>query len=348
MRGLFLKKKKNHSYLKPRGTTERWDREKRGRGRDSLAKRSFVLLPVKHFTVCASRFCGRLLYRSQTFSFVWYGAAFYIFIYNEQGCVVSLLGPFGWLKAHCVRWMSVCSQFGFLPTTPSITRLFGLLKVWVDKGDVFLLLLDWALPDLKREVEYSGSSHVPTPLGLAKKDKTLSLYPSTPQAWPHQIFMGHSRLLSKLANLLRKTCVKIGWADMTLPPLPRKSPDGKGVVGCHFGSPVSIVTSRRRVARGGLSEGNGPGVECEGGGGLDKRGQEKPSFIRMGIERWLGTMKDWRAAMFEWQKAWSDVLIGRDGLGFGHSFPALCWNFSWKSYIFNLSLKVYITKLPFL
>lgn len=139
---------------------------------------------------------------------------------------MSLLGPFGWLKAHCVHWMSVCFQFGFLPTTPSITRLFGLLKVWVDKGDVFLLLLDWALPDLKREVEYSGSSHVPTPLGLAKKDKTLSLYPSTPQAWPHQIFMGHSRLLSKLANLLRKTCVKIGWADM--PPPPRKDPDGRG------------------------------------------------------------------------------------------------------------------------
>lgn len=33
--------------------------------------------------------------------------------------------------------------------------------------------------------------------------------------------------------------------------------------------------------------------------GLEKGGQEKPSFIRMGIERWLGTMKDRRAAMFE-------------------------------------------------
>lgn len=101
--------------------------------------------------------------------------------------------------------------------------------------------------------------------------------------------MGHSRLLSKLANLLRKTCVKIGWADMPLPP--RKGP-GRGVVGCHFGPPVFIVTSRRRAARGGLSEGSGPGAECEGGAGLDKGGQEMPSFIRMGIERWLGTMKD--------------------------------------------------------
>lgn len=81
--------------------------------------------------------------------------------------------------------MSVCSHFGFHPTTPT-----GGLKnsaFWTSKGvgkpgDVFLLLLDWALPDLKRKVEYSGSSRVPTPLGLAKKDKALSLYPSTPQA----------------------------------------------------------------------------------------------------------------------------------------------------------------------
>lgn len=81
--------------------------------------------------------------------------------------------------------MSVCPHFGFRPTTP-----IGGLKnsaFWTSKGvgkrgDVFLLLLDWALQDLKRKVEYSGSSRVPTPLGLAKKDKALSLYPSTPQA----------------------------------------------------------------------------------------------------------------------------------------------------------------------
>lgn len=106
--------------------------------------------------------------------------------------------------------------------------------------------------------------------------------------------MGHSRLLSKLANLLRKTCVKIGWADMPLPPRGRAQTGGGGGggVGCHFGPPVSIVTRLRRAARGGLSEGNAPGGECEGGAGLDRGGQEQPSFIRMGIERWLGTMKD--------------------------------------------------------
>lgn len=64
----------------------------------------------------------------------------------------------------------------------STTRLFGLLKVRAKRGDVFLLLLDWAFADLKRKLEYSGSSRVPTPLGLAKTDKAPSLYPSTPQA----------------------------------------------------------------------------------------------------------------------------------------------------------------------
>lgn len=59
-------------------------------------------------------------------------------------------------------------------------NLIGGLKnsaFWTSKGvgDVYLLLLDWALADLKRKVEYSGSSRVPTPLGLAKKDKALSL-----------------------------------------------------------------------------------------------------------------------------------------------------------------------------
>lgn len=74
------------------------------------------------------------------------------------------------------------------PLVASRTRLFwtskgvGKVCVCVGGGDVFLLLLDWALPDLKRKVEYSGSSRVPTPLGLAKKDKALSLYPSTLQA----------------------------------------------------------------------------------------------------------------------------------------------------------------------
>lgn len=81
--------------------------------------------------------------------------------------------------------MSVCPHFGFRPTTP-----IGGLKnsaFWTSKGvgkqgDVLLLLLGWALPDLKRKAADSGSSRVPTPLGLAKKDKALSLYPSTPQA----------------------------------------------------------------------------------------------------------------------------------------------------------------------
>ncbi len=73
--------------------------------------------------------------------------------------------------------------------------------------------------------------------------------------------MGHSRLLSKLANLLRKTCIKIGWSDT------RRAPRGTGQTGaggCHFGSPVSIVATRRSegAARGGLSDG-----ECEGGAG---------------------------------------------------------------------------------
>lgn len=62
--------------------------------------------------------------------------------------------------------------------------------------------------------------------------------------------MGHSRLLSKLANLLRKTCIKIGWADMRLAP-------GDMLDGCHFGSPVSIVAARQ--------SGEGQGGEGQGG-----------------------------------------------------------------------------------
>lgn len=55
-----------------------------------------------------------------------------------------------------------------------------------------------------------------------------------------------------------------------LPPHPLGDRPRQGEGGCHFGSPVSIVTSAR-AARGGLSEGNGPGGECEGGAGLDGR-----------------------------------------------------------------------------
>lgn len=51
--------------------------------------------------------------------------------------------------------------------------------------------------------------------------------------------MGHCSLLSKLANLSRKTCIKIGWADT------RQAPRGREPAGCHFGSAVSIVAAQR-------------------------------------------------------------------------------------------------------
>lgn len=100
---------------------------------------------------------------------------------------MSLLGPFGWCQSPLCSLNVSLSPLWFLSNDthwwPQELGFFGLLKVWAKwGGDVFLLLLDWALPDLKRKVEYSGSSHVPTPLGLAKKDKALSLYPSTLQA----------------------------------------------------------------------------------------------------------------------------------------------------------------------
>lgn len=136
MRGLFffLTKKKKSQLPKAQRDNREMGQRKRGRGRDSLGKRSFVLLPIKHFTVCASKVLWPIALRISDIFLCVTRSCIYILIYNEQGCVVSLLGPFGWLKAHCVHWMSICSQFGFLPTTPSITRLFGLLKVWVDRG----------------------------------------------------------------------------------------------------------------------------------------------------------------------------------------------------------------------
>lgn len=81
--------------------------------------------------------------------------------------------------------------------------------------------------------------------------------------------MGHSRLLSKLANLLRKTCIKIGWADTRLGP---PSAPGEGmcqtgggrVDGCHFGSLVSIVGAdggQQHVAVMGRVQGKAKGMD---------------------------------------------------------------------------------------
>lgn len=90
--------------------------------------------------------------------------------------------------------------------------------------------------------------------------------------------MGHSRLLSKPANLLRKTRIKIGRYAIGNLPSPRSpphppSPGGPGgqarARGCPFGSPVSIVTAPRSgAARGGAPgppRGNGLGVNVVGG-----------------------------------------------------------------------------------
>lgn len=76
-------------------------RRKAGRGRDPFGKLSFALFPIKHFTVCASGFPRRVSRRTADLFLCVARISIYILISNEQGCVVSLLGPFGWLKAHC-------------------------------------------------------------------------------------------------------------------------------------------------------------------------------------------------------------------------------------------------------
>lgn len=82
----------------------------------------------------------------------------------------------------------LCSlNVSLVPVWFSSSNTLNNSAFWTSKGvggqgGCFPTCLGLGFPDLKREVEYSGSSHVPTPLGLAKKDKTLSLYPSTPQA----------------------------------------------------------------------------------------------------------------------------------------------------------------------
>lgn len=70
-----------------------------------------------------------------------------------------------------------------------------------------------------------------------------------------------------------------------------------GAGGCHFGSPVSIVATRqsgegRGAARGGLSDGNGLGVNARAGqesrnGWKITGGHKKLPFNRMHVEREL-------------------------------------------------------------
>lgn len=106
--------------------------------------------------------------------------------------------------------------------------------------------------------------------------------------------MGHSRLLSKLANLLRKTRVKIGWADTRPPPPPR----GKGPDGGRLAAILALLSlllpadSEQHVAACLRVMGLALNARVEPDWMGDKGGHQKPSFIRTSIERWRGTMTD--------------------------------------------------------
>lgn len=97
--------------------------------------------------------------------------------------------------------------------------------------------------------------------------------------------MGHSRLLSKLANLLRKTCIKIGRDDTRL--APGDGPDRAD--GCHFGSAVSIVATRQRGEQHVVVCLTVMGWVCVRGrrGRVGRKitgGQKKPLFTRAHVE----------------------------------------------------------------
>lgn len=83
--------------------------------------------------------------------------------------------------------------------------------------------------------------------------------------------MGRSRLLSKLANLLRKTCIKIGWADTRLGP--PGEPARQGRTAAILALLVSFVATRRS----GVGQGGGKRRhvtvmgEAGGGAGTDGR-----------------------------------------------------------------------------
>lgn len=108
--------------------------------------------------------------------------------------------------------------------------------------------------------------------------------------------MGHSRLLSKLANLLRKTRVKIGWADTRRPPAP--SPRGKGPDEGRLAAILALLSlllpadRKQHVAACLWVMGLALNARAEQDWMEDKGGHQKPSFIWMSIERWQGTMRD--------------------------------------------------------
>lgn len=105
--------------------------------------------------------------------------------------------------------------------------------------------------------------------------------------------MGHSRLLSKLANLLWKTRVKIGWADTRPPPPPGKGPDGGRLAAILALLSLLLPADRERhVATRLRVMGLALNARAERDWMGDKGGHQKPSFIRVSIERWRGTMKD--------------------------------------------------------
>lgn len=84
--------------------------------------------------------------------------------------------------------------------------------------------------------------------------------------------MGRSRLLSKLANLLRKTCIKIGWADMRLGP--PGEPARQGRTAAILALLVSFVATRRSgVGHGGEERWHVTVMGEAGGGGAGTDGR---------------------------------------------------------------------------
>lgn len=88
--------------------------------------------------------------------------------------------------------------------------------------------------------------------------------------------MGRSRLLSKLANLLRKTCIKIGWADTRLGP--PGEPARQGQTAAILALLVSFVATRRSgVGHGGEERWHVTVMGEAGGGGQGLMGDNRRS-----------------------------------------------------------------------